>query len=42
MEEEVYTIKAVENIVRAFMHLLPKGEAIDKLLFSLKDARECA
>jgi len=42
MEEEVYKIKAVENIVRAFMHLLPKGEAIDKLLFSLKDAREYA
>lgn len=39
-EEEVYKIKAVENIVRAFIHLLPKGEAIDKLLFSLKDARE--
>lgn len=40
MSEETYKAKAKENIVRGFIHLLPKGEAIDKILFSLKDARE--
>jgi hypothetical protein len=35
-----FQYKAKENIVRGFINLLPKVEAIEIILFSLKDARE--
>ncbi|OGU77130.1 MAG: hypothetical protein A2W11_11275 [Ignavibacteria bacterium RBG_16_35_7] len=40
MDEDNYKLKVKENVVRAFIQFLPKGEAIEKLLFSMKDARE--
>lgn len=40
MKEIDYNYKVKENIIRGFLSLLPRGEAIEKLLFSMKDARE--
>lgn len=39
MEDLEYQYQVKENIVRGFVQLLPKGAAIDKILFSMKDAR---
>lgn len=38
--EELYKLNFQENVVRGFIKLFPRGEGIEKLLFSMKDARE--